>query len=673
MRNRLPNFTTPLRNLGKSEFNALLDLFSTAMFLVDIRNQRILTVNSKATKLTAFTREELTKMNFNELWANPDELALIEKEADNDQPKSFTLIKRNTSKIDVQVTVKELSPSRKWTLIEVKPAHTHEVRGIDRRNQSHIWESYRTLIQASQQLDLDSSIKGVLRAGQVLTGASVMSIYQADIKSLQLRNIAHQGLTLPANLPSQDLTTLRIPQVWTPTERPSCSLQRAAQSNNLTYLANMPLGQPNALIGLMVIGDTQSPPTENILPMLQILADTVTSIIQNHTLTTNLRQDLSEQLHELLIHETIQDATQDCVVILSPKLIIKTLNKSAEMTLGYANHEVRGQSVDNILIGTETLIPALKHAQQGLPTINQENIRLYRRSGQAFLAQVSTLPVLDGSKLEGVIILIRDLSEQEQIQIHAQQLEHRAYLGEVTASFAHEVLNPINNISTGLQLMERNLAPDDPNQEIITRLLHDCVRLEELVRSVLSTSRPNEYEMESVDLTVLIDRLLKRFQHKIARINVQSHFQVDSETPLIEGNPHALEQIFTNLIDNALQAMPKAGGNLAVKISPVRTPGSREYVEVIIADSGTGIPEELIERIFQPFFTTRTKGTGLGLAITKRIVTAHKGTIKVSSFPGGTIFQVHLPSMVQPSAEKVPAAELAPTIDRVSIEPHSPN
>ena len=663
MRNRLPKFPLLLRSPGKSEFNALLDLFSTAMFLVNIQNKRILMANAKATALTAFTREDLTKMDIRDLLANPDEQTIFDKPGGENQHNSFTLIKHNKSKIDVQVTITELHPPRRWVLIAMEPAHPIQVQAIDHRRQSHIWKSIHMLILAYQQPDLVSSIKAVLRAGSALTTASIISIYQADIQSLQLKRIAHQGLSLPDHLPSQDFINLRTPQLWTPSERPSCSIHRAAQSNNLTYLATAPLGQPNALIGLIVIGETQSTPIENILPVLRILATTVTSIIQHHTLTTYLKQDLHEQLRDLKIHETVQDGIQDCVVILSPKLTIMTLNKSAEMTLGYSSHEVHGQSVENILIGTGTLMPALKHAQQGILTINQENIRLYRRSGQAFLAQVSTLPVIIDSKLEGVIILIRDLSEQEQIQEHAQQLEHRAFLGEVTASFAHEVRNPINNISTGLQLMELKLSPDDPKQEIITRLLQDCDRLEELMRSVLSNSRPTEYKMESVDLGDLFGRLLKRFQHQIARTNVQSHFQVDSETPHIEGNPYALEQVFTNLINNALQAMTKTGGNLAVRIQPIQKPGSHEHVEVIIADSGPGIPKELRERIFQPFFTTKTNGVGLGLAITKRIITAHKGTINVSSFPGGSIFQVHLPSMRRISDEKVPATGFVPTID----------
>jgi signal transduction histidine kinase len=219
----------------------------------------------------------------------------------------------------------------------------------------------------------------------------------------------------------------------------------------------------------------------------------------------------------------------------------------------------------------------------------------------------------------------------------------------VTAVFAHEVRNPINNISTGLQLMALNLPDTDPNQEIIARLQQDCDRLAELMKSVLSYSHPSDYEMEPVDLGALITRMIERMRAKLSRSKIKHHIQIEPDIPLILGNPRALEQVFTNLISNAMQAMGDQEGTLAVKIQAVKTPGRRGHVEVSVADSGPGIPKELLDRIFQPFFTTKPNGTGLGLAITRRIITAHKGNLQVNSFPGGTVFSVQIPE-IDPSA-----------------------
>jgi signal transduction histidine kinase len=112
----------------------------------------------------------------------------------------------------------------------------------------------------------------------------------------------------------------------------------------------------------------------------------------------------------------------------------------------------------------------------------------------------------------------------------------------------------------------------------------------------------------------------------------------------VSGDSRALEQVFTNLIGNAVEAMSKDGGVLSVRLELNPGPSKRQQVEVTVSDTGPGIPDEIKARIFEPFVTTKAQGTGLGLAITKRIVTAHHGSIQVTSFPGGTVFELKFPA-----------------------------
>ena len=175
------------------------------------------------------------------------------------------------------------------------------------------------------------------------------------------------------------------------------------------------------------------------------------------------------------------------------------------------------------------------------------------------------------------------------------------------------------------------------------------------MKSLLSFSRPTGYDMTQLDINELLKRLLERMHPHIARANVKYHLQTDPGCPQILGNLRALEQVFNNLINNAVQAMGENGGRLALKVHaftpskakarPMQADPSKEkpYVEITVADTGPGIPKEMQDRIFQPFFTTNRNGTGLGLAITRRIINAHKGTIHVTSVPGGTVFHVELP------------------------------
>jgi PAS domain S-box-containing protein len=251
------------------------------------------------------------------------------------------------------------------------------------------------------------------------------------------------------------------------------------------------------------------------------------------------------------------------------------MNPSVEIMMGYAGSEVAGQPVEKVLIGPEGLMPALLAAQQGNPTFNLGNAHLYRRYGEAFLALVRIFPVMQADKIKQIIIFITDLSEEEQTRLQTQQLEHRALLGEVTAIFAHEVRNPINNISTGLQLLAMSLPEADPNQETIARMLQDCDRLAELIKSVLAFSRPMDYEMEPVDLPLLLKRLIERLRPRITHLNVKYELTAEPDCPQIRGNLRALEQVFSNLITNALQAMGEKGGNLFIKVQPVQHDGHK--------------------------------------------------------------------------------------------------
>jgi PAS domain S-box-containing protein len=409
------------------------------------------------------------------------------------------------------------------------------------------------------------------------------------------------------------------------------------------YVQTYPLGEKEAFIGLLVLAAEQGGIPEDNPTISNILSATITGIIGQNSILENLRAAERSTQHDLLVGELIKESTQDGLLLLSPDLLIEELNPQAETLLGYASQEISGQPASNILIGPSNLVPALQSALQGLSTPNLGEVHLHRRDGVAFLAHMSTIPLLNGEDIEGVIVLLRDLSAHEESEVRNQQLEQRALLGEVTAIFAHEVRNPINNISTGLQLMAINLPSDDPNQEVIARLLDDCNRLTHLMQSVLTFSRPPENKYQQVELSELLPTLLERWRPRFARLNVQQEFKTKTGNSKIWGDPRALEQVFSNLIGNAVEAMKANGGNLSIHIRPSHPKGGRQHVEVNVIDDGPGIPQNLIDRIFEPFVTTNRNGTGLGLSIAKRIVSAHKGVINVSSVPGGTVFQVIFP------------------------------
>jgi PAS domain S-box-containing protein len=637
------SFSLRWRPSGTGEFEILLDHLPEALLVVERRSRRILLANTRAAELTGYTRAELAGFEMSRLFSGLEQGKFWDKEAGEIQHWEFRLVKRNRTPVDVRATRTELSSNGKWILVALTEVSFLLEQEAERQRQEEQWNSLQRLALTPQEPNREDALHSAVEAGAALLGADSLYVYLADGKSLELRRSAAWGAGLPDTLPSQDLAHLRSSHLWTPGKRSHSLLHRFARAAGFSFLASAPLGQPNAAVGLVAAGGSLVQPADGLPALIQILAGTITTIIQHHALLANLQAALQEQLRILKLHEATQEAIQDALIVLAPDQRIVRMNGAAEKTLGYDRNEVRGQPAEYVLIGSEGVTRALAGAKQGLATYGQGDSRLYRRSGQAFLAHLSILPVTaDGTNL-GTVILIRDLTEKEQIKVHAQQLEQRALLGEVTAVFAHEVRNPINNLSTGLQLLVLNLPENDPNQEILTRLQSDCDRLADLMKSVLQFSHPTDYDLEPVDMGVLITRLLDRMRPKIARANIKHFLQVEPGLPFIFGNQRALEQVFTNLVTNALQAMGEPGGTLAVRVQASQAAGRRGLIEVSIADSGPGIPKENLDRIFQPFFTTKSTGTGLGLAITKRIVTAHKGTIRVNSFPGGTVFQVQLP------------------------------
>ncbi len=630
---------------GFPEFNALLNLLNEPAILIESHRGQILNANSALLKLTAFTQAEIISTDLPSL--------LPKYSIDLSTPGEATessLNRRQRDPLEVMVRAIFLDTNNLWAVLAITPLSIYQQTVSNEQRQEKVYQAFLDLADLVNQTSMDAAIQMAMRIGKDLLDTSLLCIYQANPQSPQLVRRQPADSSLPAifpdTLPSLNLIRLQEPYLWLPGKKVTSDLHRIARISNLNYLATVPLGQEGAWFGLLVAADPHSPPVDQVLTLLTILGANLSAAMQQFILVTNLNQTLQNNIQSLIIRNTIAENAQEGIIFLKPDLTIFEMNPAAELILGYASQEVIGKPAESILIGAETITAALKSALEGIPTPNLGNINLHRRSGQPFLAHIQTIPVMDKSRLLSIIVFLSDVSENEQIRVRTQQLEQRAVLGEVTAIFAHEVRNPINNISTGLQLMGMSLAPDDPNQEMIARLQHDCSRLTHLMESVLSFSRPMEYRLEPTDLSALMRRILDRWQPRMARANVTSFFQAIPSIPQVNGDARALEQVFTNLISNAVHAMSASGGTLAIKVALVRPPQEHPQVEVTVSDSGPGIPDEIRDHIFEPFVTTNPQGTGLGLAITRRIVTAHKGSINVNSFPGGTMFTVCLPAII---------------------------
>jgi PAS domain S-box-containing protein len=637
-------------NFGIDQVHGLLDIIDKPAIILDTHLHKIIAANSQTIELTAFTRDELINLSFNDLFPEIQTGQEVYRSICNGSLKDehgILITSRNQEHLPIELTAHSLDENCSLILLVIESLAIPKKDQAVIARKDDIFKAINKLINTYQLSDLKSALVTALEAGNELTSAGELAVYGGMDNHPKLKLIAHWGetRTFPSEIPINDLIQLNKPFLWVNGHQNTLSeLHRTAYSNGFNFIASAPLGETGATTGLIALGSIGDDPPKEILHQVEILASTISGFIQKDILIINLQKALKKLESQLTIGNKVIESVQDGVILLTPRLTIIEMNPIAELILGYATTEIMGQTIYNVLIGSDSISPALQGAIRGIATHNLGNINLHRRDGSTFPARVQTLPITRGDAVLALLVLLRDLSEHEQIRLHTQQLEQRALLGEVTAILAHEIKNPINNISTGLQLMALELKEDELIQEQINRLQQDLNRLNHLMESVLVFSRSKKYDVTPLDLGHLIKLLLDRWRPRMARLNIQHRVQIESNTPKVLGDHYALEQVFTNIISNAVQAMNDTGGTLAVKLIPYRSPSGRLGVQVDVSDTGPGIPEDVLERIFEPFFTTNREGTGLGLAITKQIVTAHKGNITVTSFPGGTVFHIWLPA-----------------------------
>lgn len=237
--------------------------------------------------------------------------------------------------------------------------------------------------------------------------------------------------------------------------------------------------------------------------------------------------------------------------------------------------------------------------------------------------------------------LLKRVREKSEALHNAQeeiaQSEKLAALGYLSAGMAHEIRNPLNSIALFVQLMRQTTT--EPEQlEHHAKILKEVDRIDSIIRKLLDTSRRNRVISSNVQIDQVIDSAIEAFSPQIEAGKIQVERQYHCIPPPITADPTELEQIFTNLFLNALDAMSR-GGSLAIELFE-----KERRVVVRVSDSGSGIAEDVLPNIFDPFFSTKSRGTGMGLPVAQRIARMYEGSMEVeSSSPEGTTFRLEFP------------------------------
>jgi signal transduction histidine kinase len=253
----------------------------------------------------------------------------------------------------------------------------------------------------------------------------------------------------------------------------------------------------------------------------------------------------------------------------------------------------------------------------------------------------------------GRLIIFDDVTDRAELEQRLVQADKLSSIGLLAAGVAHEVNTPLAVISTYAQMLAKQVANDDQKSILLDKIAKQTFRASEIVNSLLNFSRTSTTSFGDVDLNKVVRETMSLLEHQIQKVGVQVKLDLAASLPPIHGNAGKLQQVFLNLFLNARDAM-EGGGVLSV-----RAWAEESGARVEVADTGHGISPDYIQRIYDPFFTTKgsRKGTGMGLAVTYGIIQEHQGSIEVSSRPGGTRFQIRLPWSRAISRAAVAAAE----------------
>jgi two-component system sensor histidine kinase HydH len=239
---------------------------------------------------------------------------------------------------------------------------------------------------------------------------------------------------------------------------------------------------------------------------------------------------------------------------------------------------------------------------------------------------------------------IRTLRRYLTLQEEAARQERLAALGGMAAVLAHEIRNPLGAIKGLAQFLGEKTSGDPTRAEMTETIAREANRLERLVNDLLTYARPRPPGRRPTDVAIVLEEVLRLAGPAAEAAGVVCRLDVPEKAPPIAADPDQLKQLFGNLALNALQAMPNGGKLTLFLRSGDERHAKRRGVEIVVEDTGSGIPEADLSHVFEPFYTTRTKGTGLGLAICNQIVEAHGGTIRVArTGPEGTTILVTLP------------------------------
>lgn len=375
-----------------------------------------------------------------------------------------------------------------------------------------------------------------------------------------------------------------------------------------------------------------------------------------------VRQRLAEKESALdkldRFHRSIIESVDTGILTVDLMGKIKSLNRAAEELTGFSASEVEGRRIDEVFPGFMTVLEKISD-EGGKSSRKRFEAAVSQKSGRKIILGFSYSSLYERDKRIGGILIFQDLTAIKEMEVQAEKNKRLAFIGEMAAGLAHDLRNPLLSISGSIQMLQRDLKLDATDERLMRVILRAKDQLENLIKNFLLFARTAAGDREDIPVHEMLDEAieaLKEVPDWNDHIMVERAYQ---DVPPVFGNRTEVRQTFWNILVNAIQSMPD-GGLLTVETMPLPKQNGRRLVQVRVGDTGCGIERERLERIYEPFYTTKEGGTGLGLAIVSRIIESHGGSVNIESdVRRGTTCTIAFPArdvQAEESMKEVPAA-----------------
>jgi two-component system NtrC family sensor kinase len=380
--------------------------------------------------------------------------------------------------------------------------------------------------------------------------------------------------------------------------------------------------------------------------LLETLSGYLGIAIQNARLYASLEQKVAQYERLKDFNENIVESISVGVLAVDLEDKIEFWNSQMEVMFALPRANALGRPLSEVFPASFA-----EEFYRLRPTPGIHNLYKFRcptTAGDTRIANIAIAPLVSRHfSVIGRLIIVDDITERMELESQLSQAEKMSSIGLLAAGVAHEVNTPLAVISSYTQMLAKELRDDEKKSALLERITRQTFRASEIVNNLLNFSRTSGTEFSDVNINKIIQDTLALLEHQLKTAKVRVEDDLASNLPPIQGNTGKLQQVFLNLFLNARDAMP-SGGTLRVSTR------NGNSVNVTVADTGSGIAQEHIQRIYDPFFTTKTeqghrRGTGLGLSVTYGIIQEHAGKISVESRVGqGTTFCLEFPMLRKP-------------------------